>query len=79
VAVRDFGAGIDPENMNRMFDAFFTTKPMGIGMGLPLSRSIVEAHGGKIWAQVNEGPGLTVQFILPAESGGQLSVAAGKD
>ncbi len=73
VTVRDSGAGINPQDMNRMFDAFFTTKPMGMGLGLSLSRSIVEAHGGKIWAQSNEGPGLTVQFSLPAESGRQES------
>jgi PAS domain S-box-containing protein len=68
VAVRDSGAGIDPQNMDRMFDAFFTTKPTGMGMGLSISRSIVEAHGGHIWAAPNDGPGLTVQFTLPTET-----------
>ena len=67
VAVRDSGAGIDPRDLQHMFDAFFTTKATGIGMGLSICRSIVEAHGGRIWAQVNEDAGLTVQFALPAE------------
>jgi PAS domain S-box-containing protein len=67
VAVRDCGAGMAPENVARMFDAFFTTKPSGMGMGLSISRSIIEAHGGQIWAEPNDGPGLTVQFTLPLE------------
>jgi PAS domain S-box-containing protein len=65
VAVRDSGAGMDPQNIDRMFDAFYTTKPTGMGMGLSISRSIIEAHGGRIWAAPNDGPGLTVQFTLP--------------
>ncbi|HXK06234.1 MAG TPA: ATP-binding protein, partial [Verrucomicrobiae bacterium] len=68
VAIRDRGPGINPENLTRLFDAFFTTKPDGIGIGLSISRTIVEAHGGRIWADVKDGPGLTVQFELPAES-----------
>jgi PAS domain S-box-containing protein len=67
VAVRDCGAGADPQNVTRMFDPFFTTKQSGIGMGLSISRSIIEAHGGHIWAEPNDGPGLTVQFTLPLE------------
>lgn len=65
VGVRDSGIGIAPEQIDRIWDAFYTTKPMGVGMGLSISRSIVEAHGGKIWATLNDGPGLTVQFSLP--------------
>ena len=67
VAVRDSGAGIDPRDLHRIFEAFFTTKPTGIGMGLSICRSILEAHGGRIWAEPNEGAGITVQFALPVE------------
>jgi signal transduction histidine kinase len=66
VAVRDSGVGMDPKNVDRIFDAFYTTKPTGMGLGLSISRSIIEAHGGRIWAAPNDGPGLTVQFTLPA-------------
>jgi two-component system CheB/CheR fusion protein len=75
VAVRDSGAGIGAEDLDKIFDAFFTTKPMGMGMGLSVSRSIVEAHAGRIWVKLNDGPGVTVQFTLPAESAGRHSSA----
>jgi two-component system sensor kinase FixL len=65
VAVQDAGTGIDPQNLERIFTAFFTTKPTGLGMGLPISRSIIETHGGRLWATPNVGPGVTVQFSLP--------------
>ncbi len=68
VTVRDSGIGIEPQDMDRMFDGFFTTKPKGIGLGLSISRTIIEAHRGRIWAAPNDGPGLTVQFSLPAAS-----------
>jgi signal transduction histidine kinase len=64
VAVQDFGNGIDGENIKKIFDAFYTTKPKGMGMGLAISRSIVENHGGRLWAVPNDGPGTTFQFTL---------------
>lgn len=68
VSVRDSGIGIKPQEIDRIYDTFFTTKPMGMGMGLSISRSIIEAHGGRIWAAANDGAGVTVQFTLPAEN-----------
>jgi PAS domain S-box-containing protein len=64
VAVRDSGPGFDSLNAERIFEAFHTTKPGGLGMGLSISRSIVESHGGRLWAVSNEGPGATFQFTL---------------
>jgi PAS domain S-box-containing protein len=66
VAVEDSGTGIEPDNVGRLFNAFFTTKPDGIGMGLSICRSIIEQHGGRIWATRNSGAGSTFQFTLPA-------------
>jgi predicted ATPase/signal transduction histidine kinase len=65
VAVRDSGPGLDLQSFERLFDAFYTTKPHGLGMGLAISRSIIEAHGGRLWATANEGRGATFQFTLP--------------
>jgi PAS domain S-box-containing protein len=65
VAVRDAGIGLDPQTLDRIFDAFFTTKPEGMGMGLSISRTIIEAHGGRLWAATHDGPGATFQFTLP--------------
>jgi PAS domain S-box-containing protein len=65
VAVTDSGSGIAAENMNELFKAFFTTKPSGMGMGLSICRSIIEAHGGRVSAANNAGPGVTFQFTLP--------------
>ena len=66
VTVRDAGPGLDPESVDRLFDAFYTTKPHGLGLGLAISRRIIEAHGGRLWATLNTGPGATFQFTLPA-------------
>jgi PAS domain S-box-containing protein len=73
VAVTDSGAGIPAEIANRLFDAFFSTKPSGLGMGLSICRSIIEDHGGRLWATDNGGgPGATLQFALPpCQNGGQ--------
>jgi C4-dicarboxylate-specific signal transduction histidine kinase len=65
VAVRDSGIGLDPAHRDRVFNAFYTTKPGGMGMGLAISRSIVEAHGGRIWVTANADGGETFQFTLP--------------
>ena len=65
IEVRDDGVGIDPKNMHQLFNAFFTTKPNGMGMGLSICRSIIEAHGGRIWASSNAGPGATFAFTVP--------------
>ena len=65
VAVRDSGVGIPPEQLDRVFNAFFTTKADGMGMGLSICRSIVEGHGGRLWASCNEGAGVTFQFTVP--------------
>ena len=64
VAVQDSGVGIDRKNLEKIFDPFYTTKSQGMGMGLAISRSIVENHGGRLWAAPNDGPGATFQFTL---------------
>jgi PAS domain S-box-containing protein len=64
IAVLDSGSGLPADHIGNLFDAFFTTKPHGMGMGLPISRSIIEAHGGKLWATANPTGGATFQFAL---------------
>jgi len=66
ISVKDFGVGLKPEEMEQLFEAFYTTKPEGMGMGLAISRSIVEEHGGRLWAEPNKGLGATFLFSLPA-------------
>jgi len=68
LAVCDLGAGTDAESLEQLFSAFYTTKPEGMGVGLSISRSIIEAHGGRLWASRNDGPGLTVSFSIPISS-----------
>jgi PAS domain S-box-containing protein len=67
VAVRDSGIGVDPQGTDRIFEAFYTTKPDGLGMGLAISRSIIEAHGGRLWTVRNDDHGATFQFTLPID------------
>ena len=65
VAVQDSGPGLSPKSFDRVFDAFYTTKPGGVGMGLSICRSIIEAHGGRLWASANDPRGATFQFTVP--------------
>src|SRR3984893_4114123 len=68
VSIGDTGVGLSVENTERIFDAFHTTKPQGTGMGLAITRSIVDAHGGRVWATVNQEAGATFHFTLPAKT-----------
>ena len=72
IAVTDTGVGLPTENVDKIFDAFFTTKSQGTGLGLAITRSIVESHGGHIWATANPERGTTFNFTLPT----RLAVAA---
>jgi signal transduction histidine kinase len=70
VTVRDSGPGLDPQRLDRLFEAFYTTKPHGLGLGLAISRSIIEAHGGRLWATANVPHGAVVQFTVPSGNEG---------
>jgi PAS domain S-box-containing protein len=76
VSVQDSGPGIDPGHLNRVFQAFYTTKPSGIGMGLSICRSIIDAHRGRLWADVNVPRGVVFRFSLPGV-GGELTSSSG--
>jgi len=65
VSVQDAGSGFEPHSAEKMFDAFYTTKQHGMGIGLSVSRSIIESHRGRLWAVPNEGPGVTFSFSIP--------------
>jgi signal transduction histidine kinase len=75
IAVQDSGIGLKAESLDHLFEAFFTTKPKGMGMGLAISRSIIEAHGGRLWVVPNEGPGATFSLRFKVRLG--LAVGAG--
>ena len=65
LSVQDAGVGLDPQSMDRLFEAFYTTKSEGMGIGLSVSRSIIERHRGRLWAAANDGPGATFSFSIP--------------
>lgn len=71
ISVSDTGVGLPSEKADQIFEAFFTTKPQGSGMGLAISRSIIESHGGRLWATANDGRGTSFCFTLPSAAGGQ--------
>jgi signal transduction histidine kinase len=71
VEVRDSGPGLAPESVDRLFESFYTTKPGGLGMGLSICRSIIEAHDGRLWASANTPRGAVFQFTLPRSSVGE--------
>jgi signal transduction histidine kinase len=76
VMVQDAGGGFAPETADKLFEAFYTTKTSGMGMGLSVSRSIIERHQGRIWAAANDGPGATFSFSIPAAPGGAPRTAS---
>jgi signal transduction histidine kinase len=65
VAVQDSGPGVDTQSLDHLFDAFYSTKPRGLGIGLSICRAIIEAHGGRLWANLSEPHGATFEFTLP--------------
>ena len=67
VSISDTGIGLEPEHAEHIFDPFFTTKPHGTGMGLRISRSIIQSHGGRLWGTPNDGPGATFSFLIPCK------------
>jgi signal transduction histidine kinase len=79
LTVKDAGVGLQPQEAERLFDAFYTTKSDGMGIGLSVSRSIIESHGGKLWAEANDGPGATFAFSLPGLVGGATGDRIGDD
>ena len=76
VTVEDSGTGLDPNTLARIFEPFYTTKPSGMGMGLSISRSIVQNHGGRLWATANDGPGTNFHFTLPKYQGEESNAGA---
>ena len=74
VAISDTGEGLSPENAEKIFESFFTSKPNGLGIGLSISRSIIEAHGGNLWAESNPDCGATFRFILPLKGAEYVQV-----
>jgi signal transduction histidine kinase len=67
LAVRDAGVGFEPQSVNRLFEAFYSTKTNGMGIGLSVSRTIIESHRGRLWTALNDGPGATFSFSIPRQ------------
>jgi PAS domain S-box-containing protein len=78
LTVRDAGTGVDPQVVDKLFDAFYTTKRDGMGIGLSVSRSIIERHHGRLWAERNDGPGATFAFLVPRDPGNVTDAAPAK-
>jgi signal transduction histidine kinase len=76
LSVRDSGIGIDAQNASKMFEAFYTTKPSGMGIGLSVTRSIIERHKGGLWAKANDGPGATFSFSIPPSADASVGPGA---
>src|SRR5262249_44676568 len=72
ITVRDSGPGFDAQSLARLFEAFYTTKPHGLGLGLAISRRIIEAHGGRLWATANAPQGAVLQFTVPTGGAGMI-------
>ncbi len=77
VTVEDSGVGLDPNTMGKVFDSFYTTKPGGMGIGLSISRSILQAHGGRLWATAKDSPGTMFHFTVPKYEEGAHAGATG--
>ncbi len=75
LSVQDAGVGFEGQNMDKIFDSFYTTKSGGMGIGLALSRSIIDRHQGRLWAEPNDGPGATFAFTIPSRSKGVSGAA----
>jgi two-component system sensor kinase FixL len=73
ITVKDYGQGLTLGNMDQIFRSFYTTKPQGLGLGLSISRSIVTAHGGRLWAENNPGKGAAFHVTLPSGGTSQIS------
>jgi len=79
LAVQDAGVGLEPQGVDKLFEAFYTTKSGGMGIGLSVSRSIIESHHGRLWATLNNGPGATFSFSIPRASEGATSTDSNRD
>jgi signal transduction histidine kinase len=75
LSVRDAGVGVDPRSMTKLLDAFYTTKTDGMGIGLSVSRSIIERHDGRLWSEPNDGPGATFSFSIPIGRASDAAIA----